>query len=159
MCVCRFDKTKQPVMPPPVRIGTMFSGLDMPIHAIRPLLPSGRCNHVFSVEVDKRCREVLTSTVPPGPLCLIVDVRDHGAIRALPDVQVLWMSPPCINYSSNGKQEGMAGTHGPLIFDGLEYLSVHRPKLVIVEQVVGALHKKHWPMWRDVMKKMKKYGY
>ena len=90
------DAVVAAAMPRQLRVGTMFNGLEMQMWAMKDVL-GDKCTHVFAVECKRTCCKFLQCALRPRHL--VNDVRNAAAIVVLPPVDVLWLSPPCIDCS------------------------------------------------------------
>ena len=138
-------------------VGTFFSGIDVPAHALIDLVGKDNVRLVFGVEKSNICRHILENTLKPE--VLLRDIKHLEKVTKLPWVDILWLSPPCLDFSANGKQKGVLGTSGGLIWDAIQYLMVTQATIVVLEQVPGALRRRHKQLWKDVLNTLKQLGY
>jgi DNA (cytosine-5)-methyltransferase 1 len=89
--------------------------------------------HLFAVEKEKHCRKFIQDNCPDLKQ-LLSKVEDVSAAD-LPDVDIFAAGFPCQPFSSAGRQEGAADERGTLFAHIDEYLKVHVPKVVILENV------------------------
>ena len=75
-------------------------------------------------------------------------VRDQSSA---PPVDLYGAGFPCQPFSSQGKKRGIEDPKSHLIFEGLEYIKIHHPKVVILEMVKGMLWPKHRPVFDHVV--------
>ena len=72
------------------------------------------------------------------------DVRDPAMYEGLPAIDLVWISPPCPDWSTAGLKEGAGGVRNgwPWAIDALDRLKIagNPPKWVILENVTGMLN-------------------
>jgi DNA (cytosine-5)-methyltransferase 1 len=78
-----------------------------------------------------------------GHLTIRADVSAYPTEPFVGKVTGVIASPPCPDFSSAGKRQGVNGTSGHLIFEVLRWVLALRPKWVACEQVPEVL-----PWWR-----------
>ena len=80
------------------------------------------------------------------------------AIKNAPYVDVLTAGFPCEPFSNQGKRKGTADTRGKIIFEVLDYVARARPRLVLLENVLGFAS--HFPdLCKWVVTYLKDNGY
>ena len=138
-----------------LKVGTDFSGMEAPIMALRCMDPPITMEHVFSSDcmpAAKRLSELMFK-----PKVFKDDVKDVSK-NSYTDVYV-W-GAPCIAYSKQGKGQGVKVPTGRLLTYSMKYISKHRPRLTVMENVPGlALMRKHKPVFKGVLKAFKDMGY
>eukprot|EP00959_Pyramimonas_sp_CCMP1952_P036303 759788-Pyramimonas_sp.AAC.1 len=68
--------------------------------------------------------------------------------------------PPCQPWSGEGLMAGLADERGPLIFEMLEYVMVHAPKAVVLEEVKALCHNsKLVPVLKKLIKTLEGLSY
>lgn len=63
-------------------------------------------------------------------------------------------SPPCTDFSRAGKQLGLNGATGALVFEVVRWVDAIRPQWVACEQVPDVL-----PIWRHIARTLEEWGY
>ena len=66
---------------------------------------------------------------------------------------------PCPSFSNLGQKKGVFDRRGLVTLKGLEYIAVHRPRVVILEQVKAILQKQHTKVWNYILKIFKEMAY
>lgn len=77
-----------------------------------------------------------------GTLC--ADIIGLDPNEYIGNVDGLWASPPCTDFSRAGKRAGVSGSTGKLIFVAMDWVRVLRPSWVVFEQVPDVLE-----YWRE----------
>ena len=85
-----------------------------------------------------------------------IQTRDN---RRAPKVDLLIGGPPCQSWSSAGARKGLEDPRGPLLYSMLEYVEVHRPKVVVLENVVALVHTKNQGVLEEACQRLKMCGY
>ena len=115
-------------------IGSLFSGyggLDMAVEQVTGARPA------WFVEYDEAPSKILAHHWP--------DVPNYGDVTkvewsAMPPVDIITGGSPCQDLSAAGKRAGMTeGTRSNLWVNMREAINIIRPKLVVWENVLGAL--------------------
>lgn len=118
-------------------IGSLFSGyggLDLAVEAVTGARPA------WFVEFDEAPSKILAHHWP--------DVPNYGDVtkvdwRKMPKVDIITGGSPCQDLSAAGKRAGMTeGTRSNLWVNMREAINIIRPKLVVWENVAGALSAK-----------------
>jgi len=115
-----------------ITIGTMFSGIESYIHALKAITSAYR--HCFSIENNAYCCKVIRKTAEPE-LMIQQDVNKIN-IDLLPHVDVFCASPSCTPYSTLGVQNP-ADPRRDLIQPVIDYVTKRKPYVVVVENVVN----------------------
>ena len=148
-----------------IALGTFFAGLDVPVMAAKDLAAEHgdamNIEHKFSVDNNGNVCKLLKGLKADSASCIRQgDVKDAAFMGTLPYVDMLWMSPPCDDVSTNGKEQGVAGGTGScmqMVVDN--YIAKNKPQRVCVEQVAGVLRNKHKNILKDYKNSMRKLGY
>ena len=116
-----------------IRLGTDFSGLETPAQALEGLRVPFR--HVFATEIQSHLRHFIRKHFPVEER-VYKDVQKRSVHKMLP-VDLYVAGPPCQPWSKAGKMMGLEDMkgRGVLLFSTLEYISQHRPKVVVLENV------------------------
>lgn len=118
-------------------IGSLFSGyggLDLAVEAVTGARPA------WFVEFDEAPAKILAHHWP--------DVPNYGDVTkvdwsAMPKVDIITGGSPCQDLSAAGKRAGMTeGTRSNLWVNMREAINIIRPRLVVWENVLGALSAK-----------------
>lgn len=64
-------------------------------------------------------------------------------VADVPDHDIIFISAPCQDFSSAGRNLGIEGTKGTLFYESARIMKAKRPKYFIFENVKGLLSKKH----------------
>ena len=62
-------------------VGTFFSGIDIPVRALRDLIGAENIKHLFAVETNNACRRVLEATL--NPKTMLKDANDPNLLALL----------------------------------------------------------------------------
>lgn len=121
-----------------LKVGTDFSGMEMPIVALQKLgVPF---EHRFSSDNAKHCRTYIEAATHPGIFYETVCGRKTSD---MPYVDAYFFSPPCQPFSNAGKRQGESDTRarGQLVKHGLRFMKAQRPRLAIMEQVASIIRR------------------
>ena len=87
------------------------------------------------------------------------DILDRD-VSDMPPVDVFGMTHPCATFSAEGKGEGTASPIGRLYKDSLKYIWLHKPRLVLYENVARDFTcKRHRKVLQRIAKILKRAGY
>lgn len=114
----------------------------------------------FYCENNDFCRSVLKRHYPSVPNCSDIGDLDPEVI---PFAQVWAAGFPCQDLSlartPHGKRSGLSGSRSGLFFTFLEHLSVHRPEVVLLENVVGLLSSHKGADFKALVSSLTQLGY
>jgi DNA (cytosine-5)-methyltransferase 1 len=79
--------------------------------------------------------------------------------RSVPDCDVICYSPPCVSFSSAGKQLGFEDKRGILFFDALRIIKEKKPKYALMENVKNLAGKKFKNEFTSMLEELEKVGY
>lgn len=77
----------------------------------------------------------------------------------LSEVDLFVYSPPCQAFSKAGKQQGFTDHRGVLFFDALKIIKSKRPKVAIMENVLGLTQKKFASEFKAMLDSLEASGY
>ena len=117
-------------VPRVLRVGTDFSGCDMPLLALQHIDGVPPAKHVFASDNNLACRQYLELIHRPETIYEDITERDNASTPAA-DVYV-W-GPPCQTFSTVGRRRGARGARGKLAKYSLKYTRKHRPRLTIMD--------------------------
>ena len=119
-----------------VCIGTDFTGLNSLVLSAQNVLRIRNAIDVFSCETDPAVRRMIdtTPTVRAPEYTCYGNIRER-TVSTMPSVDVFMTTPSCVPFSRNGKR--MPSQHEDVdhVFFSLEYVQLHRPTVVIFENV------------------------
>lgn len=117
-----------------IKIATDFSGLGSPEEAFKRL----QVNHevVFACEKDEHARRSYSANHEADIFYDDVTTRDNSTA---PYSDFYAFGFPCQAFSISGKRLGFEDTRGTLFFNLLEYISTHKPRIFVAENVKGLL--------------------
>jgi len=137
-----------------LRVGTDCSGWEAILLALRSMgVPF---QNQFSSDVDPGVREVLRHNYG-DKFVLYEDATDRN-IKNMPKVDLYHAGFPCQPFSLAGLGRGVEDPRGTVIFHLLKYVKVHRPTLVVFENVRG-LVTKHAEVVNYIKAELRKYEY
>ena len=113
----------------------------------------GEC--VFASEIDSKAQDVYEDNFnlrPKGDITKI-DEKD------IPAHDVLCAGFPCQPFSHAGFQKGMSETRGTLFFDIMRIVKHHKPKYLILENVLNLVKHDEGNTWRVISENLKSEGY
>lgn len=118
--------------------------------------PGGWCEGLRSIEAGvlsigiEHDAAACATRAAAGHLTIRADVSAYPTEPFVGKVTGVIASPPCPDFSSAGKRQGVNGTSGHLIFEVLRWVLALRPQWVACEQVPEVL-----PWWRLFAQKMR----
>lgn len=136
-----------------LKVGTDFSGMEMPLIALRKL--GVRVQHEFSCDITPACEKYITKVVKPKVFYKGVESRK---IEEMPTVDAFFFSPPCQPFSTAGRGHGETDERGQLVIHSLRYIKHSRPRLAVMENVATLLTK-YKPMFLKIKQTLQSLGY
>ncbi len=138
--------------PKVLRVGTDFSGMEMPIEALRRLGVS--ISHEFACDSAACCKKYIQAVTKPK--VFYDSVRQRNS-KMMPEVHLYCYSPPCQPFSAAGKNQGEGDSkgRGELVSSSLKFITSKQPRLAIMENVVG-LVQRHRTTYQKITKHLKK---
>lgn len=135
-----------------LRIGTDCSGMEAPIQALRNL--GVKHDHIFSCDIDKSVKKTIDANYPAQIWYDDLTSRDNSVA---PKVDLYVAGFPCQPFSCCGLHQGFddAKGRGTILWDICDYLEEKRPRVFVLENVVGVLRK---DTWETVLKKIETVG-
>lgn len=116
----------------------------------------GKC--VYASEWDKdaaRIYERNWNIKPVGDITLFA----NDLVMDVPPHDVLVGGFPCQPFSKSGKQMGMEETRGTLFWNIAKIIEVHKPKIVLLENVQNIVGPRHLHEWKVIIKTLRDLGY
>ena len=143
-----------------IRVGSDFSGMgsfELAAKNVAQVL-NVNLDCVFACEKDPKCQSVLLDNHCPEIMYAEVDQRDHLQAPACD-----WFGAgfPCQAFSICGKGQGIHDQkdRGLLVAHSLDYVRVHLPRLVLLENVVGLTYTQHRPLLAWILVALQDLGY
>ena len=142
-----------------LRVLETFSGIGAP----RKALMRGGYNFkiVDSIEIDpkpiKSYNAIYGEDIKPQDISKWFKTKEE-----LGEIDLLWNSSPCQDFSSAGKNAGGekdSGTRSSLVYEVLRIAKEFMPKYIIWENVKGLTFKKHKPVLDDYIARLNDMGY
>eukprot|EP00929_Paragymnodinium_shiwhaense_P075282 TRINITY_DN3847_c0_g1_i2.p1 TRINITY_DN3847_c0_g1~~TRINITY_DN3847_c0_g1_i2.p1 ORF type:complete len:748 (-),score=123.62 TRINITY_DN3847_c0_g1_i2:81-2324(-) len=148
-------------------LGTDCAGAEAPVYAILELSKalkemglSLELDHMFSCDVDKASQIFIQNNMPPRALFVDMLARTSAAgpgrralshciltdrLRKVPDnLDVYVAGFPCKDFSMlNPTRPGLEGPHAKVFYAVVDYITRHRPKTFVLENVAGLAIQKH----------------
>lgn len=121
---------------PPLRFATLCSGVDVPSLAWERL----GWKAVFFSEIKSFPNRVLAARWPTVPN--LGDMTKIDGTRYRDQVDVLWASFPCQDFSEAGRGKGVSGANGILTLAGVRLVEEINPPFFCFENVRGLLTNK-----------------
>lgn len=146
--VCRVPKV--------IRFGSDFSGMDAAAFALDRL--GARYVNKFASDVLPAPRKFLEVAHRPEK---IFDDMLTRTIAEETEVDIYVWTPPCQDISAAGKQSGFKGKQqaGKLVARSLAFISRHKPRVTLFENVPRLLAQKHRSFFQGMLKTLKSLGY
>ena len=139
-------------MRPVIRVGTDFSGMDMPIFALANM--NVDFTQVLACDVDPACRRLIKHVHKAARVYADIVTRPFFEWDAT-DLYI-W-GAPCQPFSTAGKNRG-AKDRRCLAMHALRYMKQHRPRAVLMENMSG-LVKRHRQVFNKIKSIMSSLGY
>eukprot|EP00959_Pyramimonas_sp_CCMP1952_P009312 194191-Pyramimonas_sp.AAC.1 len=116
----------------PIRVGTDFSGIDMPIFALQEM--GVDYIHVFSSDNSAACKKVILNTHSPKRF-----YDDAQQPKSQDDKTDLYISGfPCQPYAAGGNHLGDDDPRA-MVDESLDYITNYKPSAVMMENVPGLM--------------------
>jgi len=125
-----------------------IGGLRIPFEKL-----GGEC--VFSCEIDPSCRQTYQANFGEIPFN---DIRLLD-ISKLPKFDLLLAGFPCQPFSIAGKKKGLSDERGNLFFEIVRILEYHQPKVFLLENVKGLIHKNNQKILNIMLENLENCGY
>ncbi len=138
------------------RVAEFFAGIGL----VRMALESEGCRVVFANDIDKKKRDLYAANFDPSPF-VCCDIRDIGAFH-VPEIDIATASFPCTNLSLAGHRDGLAGRDSSILWKFisiLDEMAMHRPQVVMLENVSGFATSNHGRDLRDTIAALNGLGY
>jgi len=84
---------------------------------------------------------------------------NKGDISKIPAFDLFTGGFPCQPFSSAGMGMGELDPRGTLFYPIIKIIEYHRPKHILLENVKGMTHKKHYPTLLKIISSLKSLGY
>ena len=135
-----------------LRVGTDFSGCDMPLFAIQKLrIPY--C-HIFSSDCSPACRKLIEGLHKPTRFYDYVEDPKHRSDT----VDLYCIGPPCQPFSPAGLNKGDEDPRS-LVDHSLQYISDFKPAAVMMENVANLASAKHKSTLDRILHRLHESGY
>ncbi len=138
-----------------LRVVSLFAGIggfDKAFEAIKSTI-------VAQCELDPFCRAVLKKHWPEVPLLEDIKTIDP---KAVPFAHIWTAGFPCQDVSlARGKhgRSGLKGHHTSLFFKLMELVEAKRPKVILLENVLGLLNSHQGRDFAIILRELTKHGY
>ena len=116
----------------------------------------GEC--VYASEIDKDASRIYQRNwgmMPDGDITLAA----NDEVMEVPPHDVLVGGFPCQPFSKSGKQMGMEETRGTLFWNIAKIVEVHKPKIVLLENVRNIAGPRHIHEWEVIISTLRQLGY
>jgi DNA (cytosine-5)-methyltransferase 1 len=116
----------------------------------------GHC--VYASEIDKDAARVYQRNwglKPDGDITLAA----NDVTMDVPPHDVLVGGFPCQPFSKSGKQMGMEETRGTLFWNIAKIVEVHKPQIVLLENVQNIVGPRHIHEWQVIIHTLRQLGY
>lgn len=116
----------------------------------------GKCVYASEWDTDAaRIYERNWNLKPDGDITLAA----NDDVMNVPAHDVLVGGFPCQPFSKSGKQMGMEETRGTLFWNIARIIEVHKPSLVLLENVQNITGPRHMHEWQVIIKTLRDLGY
>ena len=116
----------------------------------------GEC--VYASEIDKDAARIYQRNwglKPDGDITLAANEE----VMEVPPHDVLVGGFPCQPFSKSGKQMGMEETRGTLFWNIARIIEVHKPSIVLLENVRNIAGPRHIHEWEVIIQTLRQLGY
>ena len=135
-----------------LRVGTDFSGCDMPLFALQQLgIPY---SHIFSSDCSLACKKLIEGVHKPRRF---YDYVEEKKCRS-DTVDLYCIGPPCQPFSSAGLNKGDEDPRS-LVDHSLQYISDFKPAAVMMENVANLASARHKMTLDRILHHLHKSGY
>ena len=140
------------VTPSVLKVGTDCSGMESPIQAHDNL--SQDYTHEFSCDNDPHVVKTIEVNFSPRQIEKDITTRDCSKT---PYVDLYIAGFPCQPFSQAGKQQGFEDSkgRGTIFFNVLDYITVQRPKVFLLENVKGLVTMENGKHMRKIIKALR----
>ena len=116
----------------------------------------GTC--VYASEIDKEASEIYLRNWGQRPKGDITKLA-NDEVMDVPSHDVLVGGFPCQPFSKSGLQKGMEEVRGTLFWNIAKIIEVHRPSLVLLENVRNLAGPRHIHEWNVIIHTLRELGY
>lgn len=138
-----------------LRVGTDCSGLDAPIWTLKEM--GVRFSHVFASETNIDCVKTILANNPPDRLygdpesdTPNGDIMQRNHSHA-PSCDLYVCGFPCQPFSVSGSMKGTDDTRGSVFRECINYITIHRPKWVVLENVMNLCHIQNGVVFKTIL--------
>ncbi len=138
---------------PALRVGTDCSGWESIVMALKQMAVP--IDHRFSCDRDSAAKTTILKNYAPA---VYYDDIARRAVSKMERVDLYHAGFPCQPFSQAGKHKGRNDARGRIIDHILEYITEHKPKIVLLENVHGLLTS-HFGLLKTILTKLRGSGY
>ena len=138
----------------PIRFADLFAGIGG-FHAVGH---SFGWTPAYACDIDENAREIYERNWSFAPSTDITEDANDEVMR-IPAHDVLFAGFPCQPFSKSGKQNGMEESRGTLFWNIAKTIEVHRPAVVLLENVPNLAGPRHRNDWIVIIKTLRSLGY
>lgn len=113
-------------------------------------------NIIAAYDNEKSAVEAYKLNISDHAHCIDLNTVD---MRSLPSADLLLGGFPCQDFSSSGHKKGFEGPRGRLYRRMVEYMEIHRPKVVLGENVPLLKGMKNGELLETIMSDLRAVGY
>ncbi len=138
----------------PIRFVDLFAGIGG-FHAVGHAFG---WSPAYACDIDQHAREVYEHNWSFSPATDITEDANDSIMR-IPSHDVLFAGFPCQPFSKSGKQNGMDEARGTLFWNIAKTIEVHKPSVVLLENVPNLAGPRHKNDWKVILKTLRDLGY
>lgn len=112
----------------------------------------------YACDIDEHAREIYQHNWSFSPAKDITEDANDETMR-IPSHDVLFAGFPCQPFSKSGKQHGMDEARGTLFWNIARTIEVHKPALILLENVPNLAGPRHKEDWKVIIKTLRDLGY
>ena len=139
-----------------IKVGSAFSGIGAWEKALKDLSIPHETQWFF--EVDPYATEAYCAIHGTPASQNMKDITQVDT-NLLSDIDLFFFSPPCQTFSKAGRKQGFLDTRGVLFFDAMKIIEAKKPKVAIMENVVGLTEKKFSFEFKSMLAALSEAGY
>lgn len=138
----------------PIRFVDLFAGIGG-FHAVGHAFG---WSPAYACDIDQHAREIYEHNWSFSPATDITEDANDNIMR-IPSHDVLFAGFPCQPFSKSGKQNGMDEARGTLFWNIAKTIEVHKPSVVLLENVPNLAGPRHKDDWKVILKTLRDLGY
>jgi len=122
--------------------------MEAPLQALKNL--GVKIDHIFSCDIDHHVKKTIMENFPPKHWYPDLTTRDN---TVAPKVDLYVAGFPCQPFSYCGLRQGFKDKkgRGTILFDIYDYIEEQKPRVFVLENVVGILRINNGETWKQIL--------